>query len=134
MDMWAAGRLVDWAVGRKGSKELRAKLDDDVRRYAADLAGSSPSPVEATLCETAAVCWLALRLLQANYAGHSAAPEGMTIKQAEFEDRRIDRAHRRLMSTLRTLAAVRRAGLPAAQITLVAQAVTQQVVPAQTPG
>ena len=40
----------------------------------------------------------------------------MTLAQSEHAQRRIDRAHRRYLSTLKTLAAVRRLAVPALQI------------------
>jgi hypothetical protein len=43
----------------------------------------------------------------------------MTLAQSEHSQRRIDRAHRRYLSTLKTLASVRRLALPALQINLV---------------
>jgi hypothetical protein len=42
----------------------------------------------------------------------------MSLAQSEHAQRRIDRAHRRLLSTLKALAAVRRHALPCVQINL----------------
>ena len=117
MDRWVSDCLVRLAAGdsdeAKGTRDtLRRQMDE----VAADLAGPTPSPVEMMLCRTAAICWQALRAFEADYAGRSA--NGLTFSQADYYLRRIDGAHRRLMRTLRTLAAVRRAGVRSVQINL----------------
>ncbi len=40
------------------------------------------------------------------------------IRQAQWHERKIDHCHRRYLSTLRSLAAVRRLGVPAVQINM----------------
>jgi hypothetical protein len=117
MDNWAVGRLIDWAAGKDGDEKTKARLRDEVCGVAAELAGPSPSPVERALAEAAATSWFAYRMHEAHYAG-SGAQGGMTLAQSEHAQRRIDRAHRRLVSTLKTLAAVRRLAVPALQINL----------------
>ena len=67
----------------------------------------------------------ALRLFEATYVSSSQSEDGITIKQAEFHLRRIDRAHRRLLSSLKTLATIRRLALPALQINVASQQVNQ---------
>ena len=84
--------------------------------FAAELAGPSPSPVERVLAETAATSWFAFRMHEAQYAGGATSEEGMSLAQSEHAQRRMDRAHRRFLSTLKTLAAVRRLAVPALQI------------------
>jgi hypothetical protein len=49
----------------------------------------------------------------------------LTIIQSEHQQRRIDRTHRRLMSTIKTLATVRRLAVPALQINVARQQVNQ---------
>jgi hypothetical protein len=49
----------------------------------------------------------------------------MSLAQSEHAQRRIDRAHRRFLSTLKTLATVRRLALPALQINVAGQQVNQ---------
>jgi hypothetical protein len=125
MDNWAVNRLIDWAAGKDGNAKTKASLKEELRDVAAELAGPSPSPVERVIAETAATSWFALRMTEAQYAAAATSEDGMTLAQSEHAQRRIDRSHRRLMSTLKTLAAVRRLALPAVQINLARQQVNQ---------
>lgn len=125
MDSWAVGVLIDCAAGKEGSERTKEALRAELGEIATDLAGPSPTPVERVLARTAAISWFALRLHEAQYAGGEAGKGGMTIRQSEHAQRRMDRAHRRLMSTLKTLAAVRRLAVPALQINLARQQVNQ---------
>jgi hypothetical protein len=125
MDNWAVGQLINWAAGKESNPKAKASLKEELCEVAAELAGPSPSPVERMLAETAATSWFAYRLHEAQYTGNVAAEGGMTLAQSEHAQRRLERAHRRLMSTLKTLAAVRRLALPAVQINLARQQVNQ---------
>ena len=125
MDNWAVGRLIDWAAGKKGNEKTKASLKEELCDVAAELAGPSPSPVERVLAETAATCWFAFRLHEAQYAASVQSEDGMTLAQSEHAQRRIDRAHRRFLSTVKTLATVRRLALPALQINVARQQVNQ---------
>jgi hypothetical protein len=124
MDNWAVDRLIDWAAGKKGKEKTKAELDKELCDLAADLAGPTPSPVERVLAETAATCWFAFRMHEAHNA-NCGAQGGMTISQSDHSQRRLDRAHRRLLSTLRTLATVRRLARPSMQINVAQQQVNQ---------
>ena len=57
-----------------------------------------------------------------------AQSKGATIAQADFYRRRVDSAHRRYLSSLRTLATVRRLGVGSVQIN-VAEQIQQVNVP-----
>jgi len=130
MNSWAADRLVEWAAGAKATPKTKAALNGELKRYAAELAGDRPTPVEWLLAETAALSWFALRLHEAHYAGASTSGEGMSFNQARYHLSKIDRAHARLMTTLKTLATVRRLTVPAVQVNIARQQVNQQVVAA----
>jgi hypothetical protein len=123
MDEWAANQLVEWAAGTKGKEKTKDNLRRELNAVAADLAGPSPSPAERMLAEVAALNWFALRLHEARFASASNSDKGITIAQSEHGQRRIDRAHRRLMMALKTLATVRKLGVPAVQINLAHQQV-----------
>lgn len=123
MDHWATQRLVNWASGKKASDQTKEALHRDIETFAADLAGPTPSPIERVLAETAALSWFALRLAEANLAGTMTAEGGFTFDQSEHAQKRIDRAHRRFLATLKTLATIRRLGVPAIQINLAHQQV-----------
>ena len=115
--------LVAWAIksGKESSEKSRAMLREEVDLVAADLAGPSPSAIEVMLSDTAAVCWCALRLFEAGYASSTTSKDGLSLRGADFHLRRIDGAHRRLMNTLKTLAAVRRLAGPAVQVNVAQQ-------------
>jgi hypothetical protein len=125
MDHWATQQLIDWAAGKKGTEKTKIKLYEELCEVSDGLAGPSPSPIERMLAEAAATSWFAFRMHEAHYAGCKASEEGMTIAQSEHSQRRIDRAHRRFLSTLKTLATVRRLAIPALQINLARQQVNQ---------
>jgi hypothetical protein len=112
MDNWAVGKLIDGAARHDGTK---ASLKAELCEVAAELAGPSPSPIERMLAEAAATAWFAYRFHEANSATKG-ADGGISIAQADHVQRRLDRAHRRLLGTLKTLAAVRRLAVPALQI------------------
>jgi hypothetical protein len=124
MDHWALGKLIDWAAGKEGNETTKAALTDDVTQLAAELAGPTPSPVERVLADTAATCWFAFRMHEDQYAGNITA-DGMSLAHSEHAQRRMDRAHRRFLSTVKTLATVRRLAIPALQINVARQQVNQ---------
>jgi hypothetical protein len=74
------------------------------------LAGDAPTPVELLLAERAVVCWAACHQYELVY--YSTLDTSRSHKDHEFHERRIASAHRRLLASLKTLAAVRRLKLP----------------------
>jgi hypothetical protein len=118
MDDWAVGKLIDWAAGKEGNGKTKATLKQELCDLAAELAGPGPSPVERVLAETAATAWFAYRLHEATYAGGVTGDGGMSLAQSEHAQRRMNRAHQRLLSTLKTPTTVRRLAVPALQINL----------------
>jgi hypothetical protein len=125
MDNWAVGKLIDWAAGKDGNAKSKASLKEELCELAAELAGLSPSPTESVLAETAATCWFAFRMHEAQYASSVKSEDGLTLAQSEHAQRRMDRAHRRFLSTVKTLATVRRLAIPALQINFARQQVNQ---------
>jgi hypothetical protein len=73
-----------------------------------DLAGPSPTPVEKLLVERVVACWLQVHDADIRYA----QARDLSIRWPEYYQRRMDRAHRRYLSALKTLATVRRLALP----------------------
>jgi hypothetical protein len=102
--------LIDNAAGKNlAFKEaLRRKLE----LLRAELAGPSPSPLEQLLADRAATCWLWLHDLEIRLA----QAKDLTIPQAEYRQRAVDRAHKRYLAALKTLALVRKLALPVLQI------------------
>src|SRR5262245_26108639 len=84
----------------------------------AELAGPSPSPVERLLVERAVACWLQVQDADVRYA--QAQPKGPSPAHNDFLQRRMDRAHRRYLSALRTLATVRKV-VPVLQVNIAAK-------------
>lgn len=125
MDHWAKMKLIDFAAGKEASKDTKEVLHRELDEKTQEFAGPAPSPTERTLAETATLSWFALRLYEATYVSSSQSEDGLTIKQADFHLRRIDRAHRRLLSALKTLATIRRLALPALQINVASQQVNR---------
>jgi hypothetical protein len=93
---------------------VRAAVDGRMDRLAAELAGPDPTPIERLLAERAAYCWLTLW----KYEHHLANAKDLPSRREEFHHRRIDAAHRRYMSSLRTLAQIRKLDLPAVQVNI----------------
>lgn len=73
-----------------------------------DLAGPQPTVMEALLAERAAVCWLAVNVIER--AAESV--QNSTLADVVARQRKIDGAHRRFMSAIKTLATVRKLALP----------------------
>jgi hypothetical protein len=114
MDTWAITRLIDWAAGKDASGTTKARLRDELRSVAAELAGPSPSPVERMLAETVAVAWFSVRLCEAIHAAGVTSEKGLSLAQSEHSQRRLDRAHRRFLNSVKVLAHIRRLAVPAA--------------------
>jgi hypothetical protein len=88
------------------------------RKYAAltkELAGPQPSPLERLLVERIVICWLQLYYADTLYAQHM---EDLSFQQAEFHQQRISKAQARYLAAIRTLAQVRRLGVPAVQVNI----------------
>ncbi len=98
-----------------GEKDLAAQEMYE-RKCAAmrqELAGPSASPLERLLVERVVMCWLHLYYAEAIYTQNIG---DLTLRQAEFHQQRITKAHNRYLSSIRTLAQVRRLGVPAIQV------------------
>jgi hypothetical protein len=80
----------------------------------AELAGPDPSPIERLLAERAAVCWFAVTAYETIDNGST----DRTLRQAEYQLRRAESAHRRFLSAVATLARVRKLALPALQVNI----------------
>jgi hypothetical protein len=79
-----------------------------------EVAGENPSPLERLLAERVVATWLQVQLFDAFYA---LGMKGGTIIQDEFRQKRLDRAHRRHLSAVRTLAQIRKMA-PTVQINI----------------
>jgi hypothetical protein len=95
-------------VTRHGARVRMAEIRRDLR-------GPSPSPLERLLVERVALSWLDLHLAELN----AVCTEKPGLKLIESLDRRRDRASRRYLAALKTLAAVRQLALPDIRINAV---------------
>jgi hypothetical protein len=75
-------------------RELRTKLGYD-----------EATELERLLIERVVMCWLRLNLAEVSYS--ASVIGGATIREAEFKDKVVTRAHRRFESACETLARVR---------------------------
>jgi hypothetical protein len=73
-----------------------------------ELAGPNPNPLERRLAERIVLCWLTLYESELRFA----RAKELTIKQADYWQRRIDSGHKRYLSAIKTLATVRRLAMP----------------------
>jgi hypothetical protein len=90
------------------------------RQFAAmreEIAGEDPSPLERLLAERVVATWIQVQILEGMWARRlrKSAP-----KQGEHYQRQLDRAHRRYLSSIKTLAQIRKLG-PAVQINIAEQ-------------
>jgi hypothetical protein len=69
------------------------------------IAGKNSSALERLLSERVVVTWLEVQLFEALYAKNM---RKLTIPQADFHQKRLDRAHRRHLSAIRALAQIRK--------------------------
>ena len=92
----------------------RSAIPRKLERLRAELEGPAPNAIERLLAERAAFCWLVVW----QYESVLVHATEMTNKQSEFHQRRIDAAHRRFLSAVRTLAQVRKLGIPSIQVNI----------------
>jgi hypothetical protein len=79
-----------------------------------EVAGENPSPLERLLAERVVATWLEVQLFSGFYSANLGK---LTLGQGDYHQKRLDRAHRRHLSAIRTLAQVRKLG-PAVQINI----------------
>lgn len=79
-----------------------------------ELAGPDPTPLERLLVERVVACWLQVQDADIRYA------QATNLSGARLDDyqRRMDRAHRRYLAALKTLALVRKLALPVLQVNI----------------
>jgi len=109
-----------WIDLATGDNLLRREaLTRQVAVLEREIAGPSPSVLERLLAERIVVCWLELNYLELALTSKGERP----LRQAEYYDRRKDRAHRRYLSAIRSLATIRRLVIPALQVNIGAKQV-----------
>jgi hypothetical protein len=103
-------------VSAGGKDDLAAieAVQQEILRVQTELEGPNPTAIERLLAERAAVCWFMVHKYETNFT----TAKEMTLRQAEFQLRRIDSASRRYLSALSTLARVRKMALPVLQVNI----------------
>ena len=80
-----------------------------------ELADPNATALERLLAERIALSWLGLYAAEALFNQQS---KDLSNRQAEYWQNRIDRAHRRYLSAIRTLATVRKLAVPVLQLNI----------------
>jgi hypothetical protein len=93
---------------------FREALLAKLQAMRAELAGPKPTPLERLLVERVVACWLHVQDADVRYAQLG----NPTLAQGDYFQRRMDRAHRRFLSAVRTLALVRKLALPVLQVNI----------------
>ncbi len=109
----AESAMIDEITKNKdlASKEL---LRHQLESMRIEVAGENPSPLERLLAERVVATWLQVQLFEGLYA---VGMKNETLSQGDYRQKRLDRAHRRHLSAVRTLAQIRKLG-PAVQINI----------------
>lgn len=111
-------RTVEFVMCRTlgGTKDLAFR--EAVRRKLAslreELAGPQPCPAERLLVDRVVACWLQVQEADWRYVTAS----DCSTAQANYHLKRQDRAHRRFLSAMKTLATVRKMALPTLQVNI----------------
>jgi hypothetical protein len=100
------------ANGHVLAQEAIGQKLDAVR---AELEGPGPTPMERLLAERASLCWFIVNWCEDSFIENIG---GMSISQANFHLGRIDKAHARFLSAVKTLAQVRKLALPTLQLNI----------------
>ena len=105
--------MVETYAGAAGTA-VKEALPAVLEQMRGELAGDDPSPLERLLVERVVATWLQVHYFEALYSQNAS---GMSFAQADHHQKRVDRAHRRHLSAIKTLAQVRKMG-PAVQINI----------------
>lgn len=106
--------LVDAAVGNGSfAKTAVMKKLDDLR---SQLLADAASPIERLLGDRVAVTWLALAIAEGMY--YRSLTDGLDQHADEWHQKRIERAQRRHLAAVKTLAQVQKLGAPVVQVNI----------------
>jgi hypothetical protein len=100
---------------------FRECLNAKLTTMRGELAGPTPSCLEWLLVERVVACWLQVQDADIRYAQAG----NLSLAQAEYFQRRMNHAHKRYMSAVKTLAVVRKLAVPAVQINIARKQVNQ---------
>jgi hypothetical protein len=103
LNLWVEQGFLERATGGTPVEKKSVKLTLEQMRE--ELAGPNPSPLEILGAERVASCWLQLHYGELIYEQNLGK---LTLDQDNYYQRRLDRLHRRYLSSMRSLAQVRK--------------------------
>jgi hypothetical protein len=109
----AESALID-EMTKEGDLASKEFLTHQLKSMRVEVAGENPSALERLLAERVVATWLEVQLFEALY---TVGMKSGTLIQDDHRQKRLDRAHRRHLSAIRTLAQIRKLG-PAVQINI----------------
>jgi hypothetical protein len=108
----AALSLIDAAAGE--NLAFKEALTRKLELLRAELSGPNPTPLDRLLVERVVACWLQVQDADVRYA----QAKNLSLEWGDYYQRRMDRAHKRYLSALKTLAVVRKLALPVLQVNI----------------
>lgn len=93
---------------------FKEALTRKVELLRGELEGPNPTPVERLLVERIAACWLQVQDADVRYA----QAKNLSRDWGDYYQRRMDRAHQRYLSAIKTLATVRKLALSSVQVNI----------------
>lgn len=123
------GQLIDSLanVGQRAQEKIIAVMGDTplgdtplhreafarkIAKLRAELAGPDPSPLELLLIERVVNCWLQVHQVEMLLNVQE------NPRAVEYFEKRLDKAHKRYLASIKTLAQVRRLQLPSVQVNI----------------
>ena len=91
---------------------LQEAMTRHLDRIVAEIAGPDASPLESLLAEQIVLCWQQLRFAETRRA----QIRGCSLEHASHYERCISRAQSRYLQAVKTLAQIRKLGLPSLQV------------------
>ncbi|MDA1052704.1 MAG: hypothetical protein O3C40_19795 [Planctomycetota bacterium] len=111
-------RTVEYSISKSLGGEDNLAFREAIKRKLAalreELEGPTPSPTERLLVDRVVACWFQVQEADLRYAQAG----DCSLAQADYHLRRQDRAHRRFLTGMKTLATVRKLGLPVLQVNI----------------
>jgi hypothetical protein len=111
-------RTVEHSISKSLGGEDNLAFREAIKRKRAalreELEGPTPSPTERLLVDRVVACWLQVQEADLRYAQAG----NCSFAQADYHLKRQDRAHRRFLSAMKTLATIRKLGLPVLQVNI----------------
>jgi len=108
----AALSLIDAAAGE--NLAFKEALTRKLELLRAELSGPNPTPLERLLVERIVACWLQVQDADVRFA----QAKNLSLEWGDYYQRRMDRAHKRCLSAIKTLATVRKLALPVLQVNI----------------